>query len=372
MVAKIVLGLLYGDEGKGHTVDSLCMDAQNPIVIRYSGGQQCGHLVYTDENTSHVHSSFGSGTLRGIPSYFGHECTMYLPAIAEEYKTLVSKGRKPIMFMNPLVFVTTPFDIAYNRAVHQSRGHGTVGWGVGDTKIRSNDGYKINAVDFIYPSLLLEKFEKVRNYYLNKLKHDTNMQDTFIALAAPLYEEFMQCLPEWKTYFMIKHYEKLKGYETLIFEGSQGILLDQDHGVFPNVTYARTTSRDALTLADVLGAKSEIYYVTRSYLTRHGHGVFPEGQEQKLVNNWMELNQSCEFQGEFKTANLNPAMLNYALHIDSIYHSGDVEKRNLVVTCLDQLPGFDVEKLLTKLDTSFDGVFTSESHISKSLLFRSI
>ena len=69
MKAQIVVGLGFGDEGKGITTDYLCSQNANSLVVRFSGGQQCGHNVCLGE-LSHVHSNFGSGTLRGVPSFF--------------------------------------------------------------------------------------------------------------------------------------------------------------------------------------------------------------------------------------------------------------------------------------------------------------
>ncbi len=63
-MARAVIGLGFGDEGKGITTDYLCSRANNPLVIRFSGGQQAGHTV-VNKFGKHTFSNFGSGTLRG-------------------------------------------------------------------------------------------------------------------------------------------------------------------------------------------------------------------------------------------------------------------------------------------------------------------
>src|SRR5215217_5832113 len=124
MKVSVVVDLAFGDSGKGVTVDSLCMDTGNPIVIRFSSGQQCGHTVYLDEKTSHIHSNFGSGTLRGVPSYFTRDCCMYLNTLAVEYAELEEKtGRKPVVTYHPLSIITTPYDVAFNRICDTTMKH---------------------------------------------------------------------------------------------------------------------------------------------------------------------------------------------------------------------------------------------------------
>jgi adenylosuccinate synthase len=74
--AKVVIGLGFGDEGKGICTDFLCSQNPEAIVIRFSGGQQAAHTVLLN-GKKHVHSSFASGALRGLPSYFSEHCTIH-------------------------------------------------------------------------------------------------------------------------------------------------------------------------------------------------------------------------------------------------------------------------------------------------------
>ena len=62
MKSHAIVGLQFGDEGKGKVTDYLCSEYGNPIVARFSGGQQAGHMVIKEDH-SHVFSNFGSGTL---------------------------------------------------------------------------------------------------------------------------------------------------------------------------------------------------------------------------------------------------------------------------------------------------------------------
>jgi adenylosuccinate synthase len=151
-----------------------------------------------------------------------------------------------------------------------------------------------------------------------------------------------------KPFFKIGGYELLNYYDTLVFEGNQGVLLDMDHGIFPDVTYSSTTSKNAIEICNKIGVKDiSIYHVTRAYHTRHGRGEFEENPI-KLINIKGETNKFNPEQGVFKTAKMDYELLNSAIAVDMIY-SG-LYTRRLIVTCNDQIAdykdAFNVNKLL--------------------------
>ncbi|MEL6803770.1 MAG: adenylosuccinate synthetase, partial [Bacteroidota bacterium] len=140
-------------------------------------------------------------------------------------------------------------------------------------------------------------------------------------------------------------------FSTLIFEGSQGILLDQEFGYFPHVTRAFTSSKNALCLLERIrteityavghniAIQSEVHYVSRAYQTRHGNG--PLSQENttglELAPTPYETNQTNRWQGSQRRALLDVDQLRYALSCDANYSSGI--PRYLTISCLDQIEG---------------------------------
>lgn len=372
MKADIVVDLGYGDSGKGITVDNLCLDAENrsekAIVVRFSGGHQCGHDVHVSGESSHVHCSYGSGALRGVPSYFTEDTTMYLPRIITEHQVLREKGAPCCLTLHALAKVTTPYDIMWNQLTERNNKHGSVGVGVGATMHRNlTTGYKLNVIDFTDLQMFEWKMKAIRSYYMARAEKELDMRGyEFVSACRDEAKVFAQDLPDWHKYFHISgSYADLRFYDRAIFEGSQGIMLDMDHGVFPHVTYANTTSKNAVKICELLGVRPELYYVTRCYFTRHGNGPLPEGEDLKLKNNWMEKNIPHEWQGEFKTREIQPQLLNLALGYDGLY-AGPVDK-NLVVTCLDQLEEFDIDKLTAALKCKFKKVYATNSHITRGL-----
>lgn len=348
--AKIIIGLGFGDEGKGITTDFLASKNPESIVIRFSGGQQAAHTVMIDDK-KHVHSSFASGALRGLPSYFSEHCTIHPVFLYNEQKELQAKGGNTQLYIHPLAKVTTPFDVWKNRTNVKNLEHGTCGKGVGATMKRNESPYKLFAADLIAPkAMLIEKLKAIAYYYgFQESDELTDEIDFFL--------EAIECI-NWNIY----DYSYLANYDDFIFEGSQGILLDMDHGVFPYVTYANTTSKNAHEICHKLGINNiEMYYVTRSYATRHGNGWMENENELPLKNNQEETCTYNEYQKEFRTGHLDYKLLNYALKLDAAY--SQFANKNLVVTCMDQL---NIDFQLEKIEVKFDNVYNSYSPFSNS------
>src|SRR6187402_1559457 len=86
--AFVVIGLGYGDEGKGLTTDYLCKEYKNSIVIRFNGGQQAGHCVVMNDGRQHIFSNLGSGTFRNVPTYWSKYCTFSPGFFLEEFNEI--------------------------------------------------------------------------------------------------------------------------------------------------------------------------------------------------------------------------------------------------------------------------------------------
>ena len=110
-----------------------------------------------------------------------------------------------------------------------------------------------------------------------------------------------------------------------------------------------------------------VFYVTRCYQTRHGNGWISSKEEDlKLINNEWEINTFNEWQKEFRTGELDYSLLNHALTVDNSYlplKSKNEVKKNLVVTCMDQRPDFQLKKQL--LNTKFVDIYSSHSPDNK-------
>lgn len=361
MKGHIITDLGFGDSGKGITTDYLCQNLNNSIVIRYSGGPQAGHTVMIN-GIKHIHSNYGSGSLRGIPSYFTEHTCIYPVTIAREKKALIEDGAnifKSRLDIHPLAKVITPWDVWDNRYDYSNLKDGSCGLGIGKTMKRNEGPYKLFAVDLLNVSLLKDKLVQIKMYYHQKwAKSGKNYEPGDLLNEINEFNDAVNNL-DWN----INDYRVLNNYTNLIFEGSQGILLDMDHGVFPHVTYANTTSKNALEVCDKLNViDREIYYVTRSYSTRHGNGPFNESKI-KLTNNEEEINVTNEYQGNFKVGELDYGLLRQAIAFDKLYSMGC--KNSLVITCMDQREGFRFDH--NRINENFNNIYVSWSPDSKDI-----
>jgi len=203
--------------------------------------------------------------------------------------------------------------------------------------------------DIVNHSLFLEKLTAIKSYYKSKIDKETTFPfDQFDHDAEDRqilsYLNKVRKLIDQGIIILVNESEILssdnKVWDTFLFEGAQGILLDVNFGFKPHVTQSNTTSRNALQLLERnFGASkpdTEIFYVTRAYQTRHGAGPFYQSSTPiKLKGFETETNQYNEYQGEFRISCLNIDQLNYALDCDRNFSEG--VPKNLVVTWLDQL-----------------------------------
>ncbi len=367
----IVVGAGFGDEGKGLTVSYLASKVKNPLIVRFNGGHQAGHTV-VHNNIRHVFSSFGSATLQGVPTYWSENCTIYPTAFYNELQALLINKIEPVFFAHPLCPITTPFDVYSNQNNNATVSHGTCGVGFGATvKRHFVDNYKLFLKDIYHPNVLMTKLESIRKFY--------NPSSQF-----PSYDwtPFLE-----KIDFIKKHITIDNGlfYEyTPIFEGAQGIMLDQTHGFFPHVTRSNTGATNAIELckSGLFEDVEEITYVTRTYLTRHGNGPMMNVEHAHLLqlqNIANETNVSHKFQGEFRKTILDLDLLNYAIDADIDSHYLPL-KLNLMITCIDQtgddiyvtrngkVKQINVRNLADELSFKFEKISLSYSDDCKQII----
>lgn len=312
MTDKAVIGLGFGDEGKGLVTNYLSLLDPYAAVVRYSGGQQAGHTVVMGE-VRHVFSNFGSGTLNGAPTYWTEFCTVDPVGLWNELQVLQKKGIEPKLFINGKCPVTTPMDKKMNQFadIH----NGTCGVGVGTTKQREEDHYSLLFEDIFNPAILNIKLGLIQSYYQD-FCHLTVFND---------YLEAIRTAPQ------IKLFEELPFVNSKIFEGSQGLLLDQNYGFFPHVTRSSVGTKNILDL----GYRPDCYAVTRAYQTRHGNGPMTNTHiPHRIIANPLETNVHNPYQGEFRTSLLDLDLLEYAISKDD-YLSRN--RHTLVITCIDHV-----------------------------------
>lgn len=318
MITKAVIGLGFGDEGKGKVVSTLCSQSPNSLVIRYCGGHQAAHHVVLRDGRDHVFSNFGSGAFQGCSTYWTKFCTVDPIGVLTELELLKLKINDNItLYIHPNCPVTTPYEKITNRNIEKINNHGSCGVGVGQTFQREEDLFSIQFIDLYYPSVLKIKLELLQKYY----GFDMDME--------PFFSNCMELIEQGN--ILIWDDSLYNNYESLIYEGSQGLLLDQHIGFFPHVTRANTGIRN---IWELPYGSSELFFVTRAYQTRHGNGPMTNNEiPHSISNNPYERNSDRTFQGKFRISILDIDLLRYAL--DKEPYVKNWGNKTIVITCLD-------------------------------------
>lgn len=309
---QIVLGTFFGDEGKGATVQWL--STHETLVVRFSGGPQCGHRVIYN-NTEHVCSLVGSGILKGAATYLHKDVYVDPISLYNELQTLIAKGINPTIYIHPDCRVITPYDIMSDRNNSKVKSDGSCGCGIYATFMRSRN-FPITIADALTdPQYTLRHF----------LHRDDVIDDDFIKACNKLDGMITLEKNTWRR------------YEHIVFEGSQGLLLDMDNGFMPHCTPSRVGLNG---IPEGMLEDAEVFLVMRSYLTRHGNGFEPRGENviRKSYHNLHEpTNLDDGPQGKFKIGCLDPNLFNAVVmrsHLDNYQRMFNVTY-NLVVTHMD-------------------------------------
>jgi adenylosuccinate synthase len=345
--AIITVGLGFGDEGKGACVDHLVRKFEYRLVIRYCGGHQAAHNVQLPDGRRHTFSQFGSGTFAGAKTYLGRHVIIEPFAMRREERHLADIGFRDsfgLLSVHPECLVTTPFHRLYNRILETSRGsnaHGSCGVGIGATREYhlAHPADAIIAEDLRRPNELCRKMSLLKNRTVSRI--GIQLQCSKVDVSQQI-RELGELSPDEMAWALVGAAEPLffsrrpPQAETVIFEGSQGVLLDETFGFQPYTTWATVTPKHAIEMLPECGVDEfSVLGVIRAYHTRHGHGPLPvEGPSVPEAN---VGNEETAWRGPMRSGPLNLDLLRYAVQsCDPHRPSG------LAVTCTDHIEDQDV------------------------------
>jgi adenylosuccinate synthase len=280
MSTLVVVGIQWGDEGKGKIVDLLAREAD--IVVRFQGGNNAGHTLVVGGRKTIVRL-IPSGVLHdGKVCVIGNGVVVDPQVLVEEIDTLQQQGcltDSALLKISETAHLIMPYHKAIDLARERLRGEGrigTTGRGIGPTYEDKMARIGIRFVD------LLE--EKV---FSEKLAH--NLQEKNIYLGAILKEQALDYTQIFDTYCQFRdrlaphvantsrylHQEITHGRKVL-FEGAQGTMLDVDHGTYPYVTSSNTVAGAVCAGAGIAPQLiNGVIGISKAYTTRVGSGPFP-------------------------------------------------------------------------------------------------
>ena len=364
----VVIGKNFGDEGKGRVVDDLAggretadlgdnlmtatyRECDRCLVIRHNGGAQSGHTVVrkalqdscgADREKRFVFHELGAGSFTGADTLWADTFYPDLYKLNEEYAAFYAlSGIRSSIFSMPETPITTIDDVLLNMALEKSRGdgrHGSCGMGIYEAYLRTKAGFGITVGD-VKKGGAHELYELLRRnreeYVIPRVRQLAAMHSANKAVAGTdngaeidisdsgidmdRCSDIMELL-EYDNVLMNAAEEMcnaaekvtlvgdipafFEGYDRLIFETGQGLLLDSENTEYaPHVTGSRTGLTNPAAFVKRFGLRiDEVVYVTRSYVTRHGAGLLKhECSRQDLgIKTSDSTNVTNEWQGDFR------------------------------------------------------------------------
>lgn len=309
-----VIGKNFGDEGKGLAVDYLADVPGKVLVIRHNGGAQSGHTVDRSDKRFIFHE-LSTGSFRHADTFWADTYFPDLYKLGEELDAFYElEGFRPAIYADMNAKITIIDDVLLNMAAESVRGshrHGSCGMGIYEAQCRSDGGFAITIKELLdrTEEECLETLREIRTVYLPRrikelqeelweLRKATGLQDNMqqrsetAELLSIFPEEYAELLQSdavlenavREIYHNLQYVKPVKdvasflqGYDRIIFENGQGLLLDSENAEFsPHVTASRTgLTNPCIFLARWKFTLDEVVYVTRSYVTRHGAGPLP-------------------------------------------------------------------------------------------------
>ncbi|MBT9525304.1 MAG: adenylosuccinate synthetase [Rhizobacter sp.] len=335
-----LIGLGFGDCGKGLFTDALCRHWQAHTVVRFNGGAQAGHNVVLPDGRHHTFSQFGAGSfVPGVATVLASPVVVHPTALLVEAQCLEQVGVGDALsrlMIDTRCRITTPYHQAAGRLREWQRGsaaHGSCGVGVGETVRHAlqHPAQALHYGDLLRPALGRDKLATLRRTLAAELDlaqafrvsdwaaeaqllADDGVADLWLARVQTL----LRTVPPAKPAAIA---ERLQRPGTVLFEGAQGLLLDEWRGFHPHTSWSSVGPAAAeAVLADV-GVAGPVLHLglLRSHLTRHGAGPLPT-HDMALDVLHEPHNLSGGWQGAFRRGHPDAVLLRYALDVAGPLH----------------------------------------------------
>ena len=293
MQVDVLLGLQWGDEGKGKIVDVLC--PQYDLIARFQGGPNAGHTLEFD-NKKFVLNTIPSGIFNPkILNLIGNGVVIDPIILKRELDNLKAAGFDPVgdgkLVLARKAHLILPTHQLLDAASESKMGAGKIGStlkGIGPTYMDKTGRNGLRVGDTTLPDFK-ERYEKLKEKHLSILAHYgevpdfTEREEAFLAAI-----EFIKTIPHVDSEHLVNQY--LKDGKKVLAEGAQGTLLDIDFGSYPFVTSSNTTTAGACTGLGIAPNKiGNVLGIFKAYCTRVGGGPFPTELDNEIGEKLRQL-----------------------------------------------------------------------------------
>lgn len=358
--ADVLLGLQWGDEGKGKFVDVISKNYN--IIARFQGGPNAGHTLEFD-GEKHVLHTIPSGIFNeNVTNIIGNGVVIDPYTLKKEIEKISAKNidlRKNLI-ISKKAHIILPSHRTLDAAQEASKGASKIGStlrGIGPTysdKI-SRNGLRMG--DILYPDFK-ERYEAAKKYHLQlceflQFDHTQHLIDglTFAAYETHFFEalELLKSYPIKDIEYLIN--QSLVDGKSLLAEGAQGAMLDVDFGTYPFVTSSNTITASACVSLGLSPNKiGRVIGISKAYTTRVGNGIFPT--ELDCATGELLRKVGHEFGATTgrprRCGWLDLVALNYSIMINGV--------TDIILTKADVMNDFDTIKICDAYDV--DGVRT--------------
>ncbi|MDR2281597.1 MAG: adenylosuccinate synthase [Sphingobacterium sp.] len=293
MQVDVLLGLQWGDEGKGKIVDVLC--PQYDLIARFQGGPNAGHTLEFD-NKKFVLNTIPSGIFNPKTlNLIGNGVVIDPIILKRELDNLKSAGFDPVgtgkLVLARKAHLILPTHQLLDAASESKMGAGKIGStlkGIGPTYMDKTGRNGLRVGDTTLPDFM-ERYERLKEKHLSILAHYGEVPDfkereeAFLAAI-----EFLKTIPHVDSEHLVNQY--LREGKKVLAEGAQGTLLDIDFGSYPFVTSSNTTTAGACTGLGIAPNRiGEVLGIFKAYCTRVGGGPFPTELDNEVGEQLRQL-----------------------------------------------------------------------------------
>ena len=392
--AYILAGMQFGDEGKGSFVDYVASAQNIKQAVRYNGGSQASHTVVTPQGILHKFSQLGSAMfLDGCRTYISSNMVINPFNLIEEVAQFAEKTKQsPRSVLDRVIvdencYVVTPYHKLINQMREICEGderRGSVGTGVSEVRRILRERIGIQAKELqsrILPEKLGELYAYANAFYnMNKeviskktpagVRANLERGICFLLQAdsiSAICEDFQSLLGS--NSFKMAHdvCTCLKVEDGIVFEGSQGLLIDEIYGFRPNTTLLDTTIKNALSICEQASIDNVAKLgVAKAFVSRHGPGAFPT-ESAWLNAHIADANQESSYwNGAIRFGWFDAVLMRYSQSVNGV--------DELLLSSVDKLDSFATLKICNgyrysgEINDEFERAFEYETNNGKAVI----
>lgn len=335
-----VVGLSWGDEGKGKVTDYLSQYAD--IVVRYQGGNNAGHTVVSN-GTTYKFKLIPSGAPLEKTVVIANGCVVDPKVLIDEINNLKGMNKEVNLKLSSTAHVIFPFHRILDGLEEETKEDykaGTTKRGIGPTYSDKAARWGIRVYDLVNSTLLKSKLEKLYDLKKKEINiYDPDWESQFESIYEE-YKNYGQTLKQYLTDTAFYLNQQIDKNKKVVFEGAQGTLLGIDHGMYP---FGTSSNSNALGISNGTGVPpkkiQKVLGIIKAYTSRVGEGPVPTELEG-------EIGEIIREQGkEYGTVTGRPRRVGW-LDLFNIQYSAMINGvDHVAITLLDALEGIDPLKI---------------------------